>query len=1580
MGSTADLDVATLEITSLITGLFDVTLTDATTGALSVTGTHETHAGIEAGGTVLVGSDPIDLNVQNASVLIEAIDEGEVQTSITVDDALLLPNLTSFTDITSSITLDRDTQAFIGGGNAATTLPNPPGSPTGLVEVRALIRDGAHGGVDGDIASSLTGKHVNDVDDMVSAFIENASINAQALVINAHNTANYSANGKVAENFVTGATKAFIKDSLNVSGSAEGVVLSATDSSTFTATSSDVQFDLLDFLGSRVDLVLGEASAFNEINKDTTAQIDSSTIIGATVTVEALNDSRLGARTDALVVDDTGVDLNIFALNLAGTISANEVLGDVRASIEDSTVTASSGDVAVSADNTSLIEATTQASSKVSSIVGFAGSGSVAINAIGWDIGNLQNQGLGLSLFDALVGSDLVVTETIAEAEAFIKDSTVNAAGNVALTAFSHAQLDATVSNAAESTASFLFGARGMGISGIVSSNRVSSSAKAYIENTTAQLTVVAGGDVTLNAEDNAGILANAKVVTSSITTNDGGVGLLDNAIDVLSADYITDGDDVTDNDGNPVAPLQNLNFGDRVFLSGDFPGAGTGDGSGNTTYEYLGTAMSNVDLRNQDYTDLGFWKKITTTQLIPEGNNLTDSDSVAFGGLVVRNEVTGEVEAYIHNALVTTSNGNVTLNAIENAVIDATADSAAESSGGSVWGGGQSIAVNSVIATNVVLVSAKAHIADSTVNGEDADMSGDDGNVTVNAQNTATVDATNHSFTSAGADGVGVVLAFNTIGYESQNVLYSTLDALIGTDIGDQQPASVEAYIENSHVTADGNILVNAENTAILNARLDAEATAAAVAFKGASAVAATGILASNMVATDARAYIDNSDTINAGGDVTVLANDEASIRAVTEMVTSSRETNDVGVGILSNLANTLLGDYQFTSNSGTQDLVFGDNVRLASDFAGTGTPEAVYRFMGDAKTGADLGSEVYDPNLGFWQEIDVTNVVPDGIFKALRTAFGITGGTAKSRYALVVRNDVEGEVEAFIDDATVIADGNISVTAVEAARITARENSIVSSGGSSNAKGGVIANNQVLSNANALITDSEITTTPVLGGDVVVNAQNVAQVNAETLTKTSGDTAVGVVVAFNAVGWDASNIFFNAFDTLLGTELLIAEQPVEAQAFISNSDVSADRDLSVTASTNEALFDLNPTFAQGSLGLDNASQGLDDAGNIDFDDDNDESDDDAFLEALRTEFASNGVELTGDLSVTTLAVDSEWFLTDSSITVDIFGTDRTADTDGTTYTIKREGSALKVSRGSILNAQAGNEATANTTNDRVLVDAVAAAGNPENKGKAFEKLKFGTNGVAAGGILATNRASSLTNAFIDEVGVDFSSTDTIDRLLRGDRVQLANLDIYEYIGAPRVVPTDFTYLTLTQPDEVVLGDRVRLTTDTGGGTLGDIYEYSGPTLTPDFLAVTEDHVTSVTPTDLVRGDLVRIDTAATDTGVTIGEVYEYLGNDASNGFEYQSTDMPAELLTGERVQLLSDIGGGLTGEIYIYLGEDIENAGLRGPDVFRYGSVGASTSLRSGKPELQQQHRLASPRRRPVCAGLYQCRLDPG
>ena len=56
----------------------------------------------------------------------------------------------------------------------------------------------------------------------------------------------------------------------------------------------------------------------------------------------------------------------------------------------------------------------------------------------------------------------------------------------------------------------------------------------------------------------------------------------------------------------------------------------------------------------------------------------------------------------------------------------------------------------------------------------------------------------------------------------------------------------------------------------------------------------------------------------------------------------------------------------------------------------------------------------------------------------------------------------------------------------------------------------------------------------------DLRVDATNVSQIDAKTLNSTtSGDTGVGVTMAFNTIGWQAQNIFFQALDTLLGRTL---------------------------------------------------------------------------------------------------------------------------------------------------------------------------------------------------------------------------------------------------------------------------------------------------------------------------------------------------------------------------------------------------------------------------------------------------------
>ncbi|MCP3935863.1 MAG: hypothetical protein GY708_10880, partial [Actinomycetia bacterium] len=226
----------------------------------------------------------------------------------------------------------------------------------------------------------------------------------------------------------------------------------------------------------------------------------------------------------------------------------------------------------------------------------------------------------------------------------------------------------------------------------------------------------------------------------------------------------------------------------------------------------------------------------------IPNIGNVTGSDSVAIGGLVIRNDVRSDANALIDNADVE-AGGNVVVSALSNAEIAATILSQVSSSGGSAFGTGTSLAINATIATNLVQSDTSAKITNSEISAGTTSI----GNISVAADNTSGIDATILSSTSTGDTGVGVTIAFNTIGWQSQNVLFEAIDALIGGIIGTEDPARVVAAIEDSTIDAAGSLSVTADNDIGLNATVSNAATSEASALFGATGMSASAVLASN-------------------------------------------------------------------------------------------------------------------------------------------------------------------------------------------------------------------------------------------------------------------------------------------------------------------------------------------------------------------------------------------------------------------------------------------------------------------------------------------------------------------------------------------------------------------------------------------------------------------------------------------------------------------------------------------------------------------------------------------------------------
>ena len=126
-----------------------------------------------------------------------------------------------------------------------------------------------------------------------------------------------------------------------------------------------------------------------------------------------------------------------------------------------------------------------------------------------------------------------------------------------------------------------------MGIGGVVSSNRVNTRSRAYIEDSDGDASdmtstvVTAGLGVNVDAQDDAEIYSNTKVVSSSVTTSDGGATVLENAtISLLPVQHSVDGS------SNAAV---DVDLEDLVRIEDGFPGAGMGTGDVGSVYEFLG-------------------------------------------------------------------------------------------------------------------------------------------------------------------------------------------------------------------------------------------------------------------------------------------------------------------------------------------------------------------------------------------------------------------------------------------------------------------------------------------------------------------------------------------------------------------------------------------------------------------------------------------------------------------------------------------------------------------------------------------------------------------------------------------------------------------------------------------------------------------------------------------------------------------------------------------------------------------------------------------------------------------------------
>ncbi len=1435
--------------------------------------------------------------------------------------------------VSINVDLDRTTSVLIDDTkDAASAIPAAEqiDAAAGSVAVSATNQ----GGINANIVSDAIGLVSNTVVDIVNISVFDSTISAQSVSLVSSSEAIYSAQGKVLSNDVSGEVSVDV-DPSDIVATAGGITISATDSIEVLALTSESALDLgliEDFFianGSTFDSIdVDVIFAFNSIDRDVRAAVfDGSSLssTGGDIEISATRNANIEADAKATSLSEgSTVSSATLSFSGGGTFSQNTILGNTEAYVENSTVqTTTSGDVKVTATDESRIDAKAYADSAVNvdaadtKTVGSKGSGALAVgvsiaqNTIGWETQNL----LGSAL-DDLLGDSLLGDARPSQVQAYIADSDVVAAGAVSVAAMSVAQINSTVSNSVSSTSSTLAKGNSMGVSGLLSGNKVNTDVSAFIAEEisydfssdqgmralkpgdrvqlasgevfqymgaaadvdldeatqiyagnlaswtplaldAAITQIVAGGDVSVTASDESGIFANSKVVSSSITTNDGGAGLSNDIIGyLLEVEYVSDGADVSadaaelDPGVSPEADptMIDLKFGDRVRLTSDFPASGSGQGKPGSVYEYLGSGTVGtpdvLDLAEQDFTNLDLWKEIPATQIIPEGNNLTDSDSVSIGGMAVLNDVRGEVQAWVNDATITVTDGDINVKASDAGVLKATADSTSESSGGSAYGSGNSIAVNGTISTNVLQGSSTAWVVDSTLTTINSDATGSD-DIRVEAVNSANLNATTLQSTTTGDTGASFLIAFNSVGWESQNILFNSIDALIGNRIGTQSVSAATAYIQDSdiHAADDLNVLATSDST--LKAELSNESTAAASALLSATASSYAGILASNAVSGAAEAYIDNSnvagaESINAGGSVNVAASDSSVIDAKTGLLAPTSSSNDLGVGQLNSLAKTLLDDYQYSSESEIQTLNFGDRVRVSSVFyaedhleadtaavadedkvllangdvyvysgAGIASPsdlsdatqdyannsawtklggqiETVYQYMGTDAAVIDLYEQDYS-NKDLWKKLNETNIIPKALATTALKATGIDGaaGGSEALGGLVSRNDVRAQVNAWINQASVTTlDGDINVTALENAQIKAVDTSVVSAG--SDAKAGVIVNNLVLANAEAKVTAATLDAQGATLGNVKIEAMNEAVIDALAHGSVSGGKAIGFTIAFNTIGWDAQDIFTQTIDAIIGAPYLA--QIGDPDFIISGTDIngSGSRDLA-SGDIVEIDADLSGVTTGGAFNAD-------------------------FEGELKQSYIWQGDAANVDLLNQDFEDGNNWR---KVLLTDVFG-----------------GLNPSGAKAFVLNSEisTADDLDVKAISAVQLASDVSSSTKSEKANNAAVRAKYGVSSSAAGGLISGNKVATEAIAFIDNNGISGTTVDAID--VGGDLTIFASdtpgdNDVVAIKPAYVLSDTDGTANPVSPRDIIKIDDAAKLTT--GSAEQNRSYRYIG-------------------------------------------------------------------------------------------------------------------------------------------------------
>ncbi|NEU80298.1 DUF4347 domain-containing protein [Nostoc sp. UIC 10630] len=619
----------------------------------------------------------------------------------------------------------------------------------------------------------------------------------------------------------------------------------------------------------------------------------------------------------------------------------------------------------------------------------------------------------------------------------------------------------------------------GVGISGVIAFNRITDSTQAYINDS--GLFNVNGGKIAVKSEDRTGIfsISGAATLVKAGTISAGIAGSFS---------------------------VNELNMKTEASITG-----ATIQQANDLTVEAL-----------RDGSVFAFTIGVAVAAAVPTTGGLAGAGTVALS--LSDNKITSTTRSYLNGVDVTVP-GEITLTAQDISVIEAIAVGGAGSGAAGVGGASGALAVAGGVTTNTIDNTVESFIKDSGGSKKvQATL------VALTASDDSTIRAVAGGFAIAIATGAGGAKGAGAIGLGIAN-----------NKIGKGNGHAVRAYIDNSVVIAEEDVILKAISTATIEALAMGGAGAGAGGAGGGvtGALAGAGAGTENVIQIAIEASIKNNSTVTANnGDVSLTATDSSIIKAdaggiaiaiAASLGAGAKGAASIGAAVATN-----------TVNNSVKALIDGSTVTAQSDVILSATSTAAIDALALGGAGAGAGG----------------------------AGAGLTGALAGAGAGTI--NNINLSIEASIkNNSTVTANnGDVTLTANDNSKIKADAGGVAVAiaanlgGGAtgSGAIGAAVSTNTVNNSIKALIDDSTVTAQ----SDVILNATSTAEIDAFALGGAgagAGSAGAGLTGALAGAGAGTINtINLEIEASIKNTSTVDADTGIVTLTALDTSQIKAD------------------------------------------------------------------------------------------------------------------------------------------------------------------------------------------------------------------------------------------------------------------------------------------------------------------------------------------------------------------------------------------------------------------------------------